>query len=70
MHLKTPNMPSKVEYSSYINTNDASGFVQCISYYLKEVQVRNMLESPFFSIMLDESTYHGLEQHLLCIQHI
>ena len=56
MHLKTPNMPSKVDYSSYINTKDASGFVQCISDYLKEVQVRNILESPFFSIMLDEST--------------
>ena len=56
MHLKTPNMPSKLEYSSYINTMDDSGFVQCISDYLKEVQVRNILESPFFSIMLDEST--------------
>ena len=65
MHLQTPNMPSRVEYSSYINRKVATEFIHSISDYLEEVQVRKMLESPFFSIMLDESIDNGLEQHLV-----
>ena len=63
--FETPNMHSKVEYYSYINKKDANEFVQCISYYLEEVKIINMLEISIFSIMLDESMYYGLEQHLV-----
>lgn len=65
MHLQTPNMPSRVDYYSYINRKAATEFIPSISYYLEEVQTRKMLDSPFFSIILDESIDNGLEQHLV-----
>ena len=65
MHLQTPNMPSRVEYSSHINRKEATKFIHSISNYLEEVQTRKVLENPFFSIMLDESIDNGLEQHLV-----
>jgi hypothetical protein len=65
MHLQTPNIPSQVEYSSYINRKTTTEFIHSISEYLEEVQIRKMLESLFFSIMLDESIENSLEQHLV-----
>ena len=44
MYLQMPNMPSRVEYSSYINRKAATEFIHSISNYLEEVKTRKMLE--------------------------
>ena len=62
---KTPCMPKSQEYSSYTNRKAANDFIYCISRYLEQIQIKNMLESPFFSLMVDESTDRSLEQHLV-----
>jgi hypothetical protein len=64
MHLQTPNMSLRVEYSSYINIKSIIEFILCISDYIKEVHAKKMLDSPFFFVMLDESIDNGLRQHL------
>lgn len=56
MDAKTPNMPKSQEYSSYTNDKSANDFIYCISKHLEHIQIKNMLESPFFSLMVDEST--------------
>jgi len=62
---KTPDMPKSQEYSSYTNRKSANDFIYCISKHLEQVQIKNMMDSPFFSLMVDESTDRSLEQHLV-----
>ncbi|XP_057813067.2 uncharacterized protein LOC131027099 [Cryptomeria japonica] len=65
MDLRTPNMPKHQDYSTYTNRKGANDFLFCISKYLEQIQINEMLKSPFFSIMIDESTDQSLEQHLV-----
>ena len=65
MSLHTPNMPKNKEYTSYTNHMAAKEFLFAISQYLEELQTSKMLDSPFFSLMLDESTNRSLEKHLV-----
>ena len=65
MDVKTPHMPKSQEYSSYTNRKFANDFLYCISRYIEQIQIKNMLESPFFSLMVDESTNRTLEEHLV-----
>jgi hypothetical protein len=65
MDAKTPYMPKSQDYSSYTNRKSANDFIYCISRHLEQIQIKNMLESPFFSLMVDESTDRSLEQHLV-----
>ena len=65
MHLQTPNIPNRVDYCSYFNRKATTEFIECISNYLEDKQSEKMLDSPFFSIMLDESIDNSLEQHLV-----
>lgn len=65
MSLQTPNMPKNKDYTSYTNHMAAKEFLFAISQYLEELQISKMLDSPFFSLMLDESTYRSLEKHLV-----
>eukprot|EP01018_Ginkgo_biloba_P030781 Gb_34347 [translate_table: standard] len=58
-------MPKCVDYSSYTNRKVASEFIHTISEYLERIQEKKMLESPFFSLMLDESIDRSLEKHLI-----
>eukprot|EP01018_Ginkgo_biloba_P019168 Gb_04154 [translate_table: standard] len=58
-------MPKCVDYSSYTNRKAASEFIHAISEYLERIQEKKMLESPFFSLMLDESTDRSLEKHFI-----
>ena len=52
MDAKTPHMPKSQEYSSYTNRKYANDLY--IAYQV--IVIKNMLESPFFSLMVDEST--------------
>ena len=65
MSLNTPNMAKNKDYTSYTNHMAAKEFVFAISEYLEELQISRMLDSPFFSVMLDESTDRSLEKHLV-----
>lgn len=65
MSLHTPNIPKNKDYASYTNHTVAKEFLFIISQYLEELQISKMLDSPFFSLMLDESTDHRLEKHLV-----
>ena len=55
MDAKTPHMPKSQEYSSYTNCKYANDFIYCISRHLEEIQIKKMLESHLFSLMVDES---------------
>ena len=65
MSLQTPNMPKIKDYTSYTNHMAAKEFIFAISEYLEELQISRILESPFFSLMLDESIDRSLEKHLV-----
>lgn len=65
IHLQATNMLYWVEYYSYTNRKKWNCFFHCILDYVEEVKVRNTLDNPLFSMMLDESINHGLEQHIV-----
>ena len=65
MSLQTPNMPKNKDYTSYTNHMATKEFIFAIFKYLEELQISRMLESSFFSLMLDESTYRSLEKPLV-----
>ncbi|XP_057858696.1 uncharacterized protein LOC131067628 [Cryptomeria japonica] len=64
MSLQAPNMPKNKDYRSYTNQPAANAFLSAVSRYIEEVQTARMLDSPFFSLMLDESTGRRPEKHL------
>jgi len=56
----TPNMPNNKDYISYTNHVAAKKFVFAISESLEGVHIGRMSDSHFYSLMLDESTYHSV----------
>ncbi|MCO5597856.1 hypothetical protein L7F22_051941 [Adiantum nelumboides] len=65
MELKVPNMPKSREYSSYTSRASGYQFLYAFAIYLLEVQKQCMNNTPYYSIMLDESTDRGLELHMI-----
>lgn len=65
MPLQTPNIPKNKDYTSYRNHMSTKEFLFSISQYLEELQILKMLDIPFFSLMLDESTDRSLEKYLV-----
>lgn len=63
--MKTPTMPKSQYYNSYTNHKATNDFLYCILEYIERYQTICMLESPFFSLMVHESTDHTLEKHLV-----
>ena len=65
MSLQTRNIPNNKDYTSYRNHMSTKEFLFSISQYLEELQISKMLDTPFCSLMLDESTDRSLEKHLV-----
>lgn len=64
-YLGTPNMPTSFNYSTYVNPVSGREFLLAIrSYFYLELKL-NIQNSPFFSILTDESTDRTLEKHLI-----
>ena len=61
----TPNMPLTNEYSSYINITSSKRFLLAAKEVYWETLKAEICSSPFYSILVDESTYKTMEQHLI-----
>lgn len=58
-------MPRGVDYGTYQGNYGGFGFLASINEYLDE-DIRSKIKcSPFYSILIDESTNRGLEKHLI-----
>ncbi|KAH9295072.1 hypothetical protein KI387_038660 [Taxus chinensis] len=61
----TPHMPLTDEYSAYTNTTSGKEFLQAAKeVYWKKLK-DEIFHSPFYSILVDESTDRTMEQHLI-----
>ena len=63
--LEVPNMPKQHDYISYTSRYGGYEFLVAFGKYLLEIQSSNLINSPYYSLMLDESTDNGLELHLI-----
>ena len=63
--LEVPHMPKQTEYTSYATRYGGYEFLYAFGKHLVEIQTSNMMCSPYYSLMLDESTDNGLELHLI-----
>ena len=63
--LEVPNMPKQHDYISYTSRYGGYEFLVAFGKYLLEIQSSNLINSPCYSLMLDESTDNGLELHLI-----
>ncbi|MCO5567614.1 hypothetical protein L7F22_021308 [Adiantum nelumboides] len=63
--LDVQAMPVKNDYSAYTNVMAGKDFVSCISEYLQTIQLGQVKQSPFYSLMIDETTDRAMEKHLI-----
>ncbi|MCO5578402.1 hypothetical protein L7F22_032243 [Adiantum nelumboides] len=63
--LDVKEMPVRKDYSSYTNFMAGKEFLQAIADYVEANQRQELLASPFFTIMVDETTDRALEKHLI-----
>ena len=63
--LEVESMHVKDDYSSYTNVIAGKELVFCISQYPQEVQLKKLNQSPFYGLMVDETTDRALEKHLI-----
>ncbi|KAH7285942.1 hypothetical protein KP509_33G052100 [Ceratopteris richardii] len=63
--LDVKDMPLRKDYSSYTNLMAGKDFITSISNYLEVEQKSLVHKSPFYALMLDESTDRALEKHLI-----
>ncbi|MCO5610840.1 hypothetical protein L7F22_065082 [Adiantum nelumboides] len=63
--LNVKDMPIQKDYSSYTNFMAGKVFLECISYVLEHEQKNALLASPYFSLLVDETTDRSLEKHLI-----
>ncbi|KAH7351519.1 hypothetical protein KP509_19G001100 [Ceratopteris richardii] len=63
--LDVKDMPLRKDYSSYTNLMAGKDFITSISNYLEVEQKSLVDKSPFYALMLDESTDRALEKHLI-----
>ncbi|EFJ09967.1 hypothetical protein SELMODRAFT_427615 [Selaginella moellendorffii] len=62
---EAPNFPIGSDYSAYVNPVAAHDFLDAIQDVVQQRLFDNIRESLFFSVLVDESTDHGCEQHLI-----
>ncbi|MCO5592067.1 hypothetical protein L7F22_046061 [Adiantum nelumboides] len=63
--MRTPNMPVSNEYSAYTNRTSGMQFLKAAKEVYWSQLETELSESPFFSILIDDSTDRTLEQHLI-----
>ncbi|MCO5577985.1 hypothetical protein L7F22_031823 [Adiantum nelumboides] len=63
--LNVEEMPIRHDYSSYTNMMAGKEFIFCISEYLDDLQKQKLLKSPYYELMVDETTDRSLEKHLI-----
>jgi hypothetical protein len=61
----TPNMPLTNEYSSYTNITSGKEFLLAAKMVYWKILKGEICSSPFYSILVDESTDKTMEQHLI-----
>ena len=64
-YKETPNMPLTNEYSSYVNITSGKEFLTAAKEVYWEKLKEEICSSPFYSILVDESTDKTMEQHLI-----
>ncbi|MCO5547287.1 hypothetical protein L7F22_000734 [Adiantum nelumboides] len=63
--LGTPIVPASDEYGSYVNSVSGREMLLAIKDYVKLQMLADMCASPFFSVLIDESTDRTMEKHLI-----
>ena len=59
--IEVPNMLKQQDYISYTTRYGGYEFLFAFGKYLLEVQSSNLINSPYYSLMLDESIDNGLD---------
>ena len=69
-YKNTPHMRLTDEYSAYTNTTSGKEFLDAAKeVYWRKLKNENF-QSPYYSLLLDESTDRTMVQHLIIILHI
>ncbi|MCO5591377.1 hypothetical protein L7F22_045360 [Adiantum nelumboides] len=63
--LDVESMPVRNDYSSYTNVMAGKDFAFCISEYVHAMQMKEVKQGPFYSLMIDESTDRSVEKHMI-----
>ncbi|KAH7331520.1 hypothetical protein KP509_20G037900 [Ceratopteris richardii] len=63
--LGTPNMPASEEYGSYMNAVSAREMLLAIKHHVKMQLILDIHASPFYSLLIDESTDRTIKKHLI-----
>ncbi|MCO5602422.1 hypothetical protein L7F22_056553 [Adiantum nelumboides] len=64
-YMRTPNMPVKDEYSAYTNRTSGMEFIQAARDFNWEKLKDSIAKSPFFFVLIDDSTDLVLEKHMI-----
>ncbi|MCO5579656.1 hypothetical protein L7F22_033513 [Adiantum nelumboides] len=65
MYMHTPNMPISSEYSAYTNPTSGKEFLSAIYSVYWEKLKQNIMDSPYYVILVDESIDRRYEKHLI-----
>ncbi|MCO5596642.1 hypothetical protein L7F22_050710 [Adiantum nelumboides] len=60
-----PNMPKHTDYGTYLNRISGMEFVQAIKDVLWHAFCKDIQASPWYSLMIDDSTDQGKEGHMI-----
>ncbi|MCO5581667.1 hypothetical protein L7F22_035556 [Adiantum nelumboides] len=60
-----PNMPKHTDYGTYLNRISGMEFVQAIKDVLWHALCKDIQASPWYSLMIDDSTDRGKEGHMI-----
>ncbi|KAH7331559.1 hypothetical protein KP509_20G040300 [Ceratopteris richardii] len=63
--LGTPSMPASDEYGSYMNAISGREMLLAIRDYIKMQLILDIRASPFYSLLIDESTDRTIHKHLI-----
>ncbi|MCO5600445.1 hypothetical protein L7F22_054558 [Adiantum nelumboides] len=64
-YMRTPNMPVSNEYSTYTNRTSGMEFIQAAKEFYWESLKLSICKSPFFAILIDDSTDLTFEKHMI-----
>ncbi|MCO5601995.1 hypothetical protein L7F22_056122 [Adiantum nelumboides] len=64
-YMSTPNMPVSNEYSAYTNRTYGMEFIQAAKEFYWEALKLSICKSPFFAILIDDSTDLTFEKHMI-----
>ncbi|KAH7426346.1 hypothetical protein KP509_11G097500 [Ceratopteris richardii] len=63
--LDTPNVPASDEYGSYVNVVSGKEILMAIKDHVKMQLLCDIRASPFYSLLIDESTDRTIKKHLI-----